>query len=74
MTIFFQILITAGALGVGALAVAFAMNDLTNKIDDNKKELSTLETEVITLTNNMDSLGTDQTSICTKVSYTFSPS
>merc|ERR1739848_663191 len=39
------LVLTGGALALGAIAVAFAVNDLNGKIDDNDDLLSTLNTD-----------------------------
>ena len=54
-------------MAFGAIAVAFAFNSLNGQIDDNDELLSTLNTDVLSLTDDMDALGEDQGNICTKV-------
>ena len=59
-----QLLITVGGLGIAILAVAFALNDLSNQIDDNKDDLSSIKTDTTTLSNLFDDFSEEQANVC----------
>ena len=46
------------------------MNDLNTKINNNKDDLKSLDTDVSTLNGNMEDFSGDQTNICKSVSVT----
>ena len=46
------------------LAVAFALNDLSNQIDDNKDDLSSIKTDTTTLSNLFDDFSEEQANVC----------
>jgi len=58
------LLITVGGLGIAILAVAFALNDLSNQIDDNKDDLSSIKTDTTTLSNLLDDFSEEQANVC----------
>ena len=49
------------------VAVAFALNDLSNQIDDNKDSLSSLTTDTTTLSNKFDDYSEEQAKVCETV-------
>ena len=52
------------------MALAFVVNDLNTKINNNKDDLKSLDTDVSTLNGNMEDFSGDQTNICKSVSVT----
>ena len=54
-------------MSIGGLALAFVVNDLNNKINNNKDDLKSLDTEVTSLNSNMEDFSGDQTNICKSV-------
>ena len=54
-------------MAFGTIAVAFAFNNLNGQIDDNDELLSTLDTDILTLTDDMETLGDAQGNLCKKV-------
>ena len=51
-------------MGIAILAVAFALNDLSNQIDDNKDDLSSIKTDTTTLSNLLDDFSEEQANVC----------
>ena len=49
---------------MAVLAVAFALNDLSNQIDDNKDSLSSTKTDLTTLSNRLDDFSEEQANVC----------
>ena len=64
----YKLLATAGVATLGALAIAYFINDIQNNINDNKEEVEALRTRYTTVKETYDDLDTEQTSICTAVS------
>ena len=52
---------------MAVLAVAFALNDLSNQIDDNKDSLSSLKTDTTALSNILDDYSEEQANVCETV-------
>ena len=57
-------------MSIGGLALAFVVNDLNTKINNNKDDLKSLDTDVSSLNGNMEDFSGDQTNICKSVSVT----
>ena len=66
--IWFQLLLTAGVATIGALATAFYIKDIQQKIDDQEDNITALKTRYNKLvTDYEDELVADETSICKTV-------
>ena len=68
ITYFFKLLATAGVATLGALGIAYFVNNINNEIKDNKEEIEALQTRYTKVKENYDDLNKEETNICNAVS------
>ena len=62
-----KLLITAGVATIGALATAYYINDIQQKINDQEDELQSLRDRYTKVRTDYEDLATEETNVCDAV-------
>ena len=64
---FLKLLVTAGVCRIGALAIAYYINDIQQKINDQEDKLQSLRDRYAKVRTDYEDLATEETSVCDTV-------